>query len=154
MTTTHITNDETIVQLIDTINELNVEIVTKETQLKRTSWCTTCSVQLTRDNVVNLQIASLDQVKAVAMCIATQVVAQREATTMFAIKFDTVETFQGFPVADWVIDVNKRQAMIVVDKQRKNLAAMQKRATELLSIEQKRGIELQELLQQMKDLNS
>ena len=149
---TTIINDDNITQLLKTIENLSTEIAAEEAAQKRASWRTTCSVQMARDNVINLQVANQEQLKTLAVHIASQLVAQREATAVFGIVFEAEPTFQGFPIADWAFDVNKRLAMIAFGKKRNTLETLQKRAKELLSVEQKRGLELQELMAQMNEL--
>lgn len=146
------TNDDNITQLLKTIESLSAEITAEEAVQKRASWRTTCSVLMARDNVVNLQVANKEQLESIAVHIASQVMAQREATVLFGFTFNTEPSFQGFAISDWVFDVNKRLAMIRFGMKRTTLETLQKRAKELLSVEQKRQIELEALITQMNEL--
>lgn len=146
------TNDDNITQLLKTIENLSAEIAAEEAAQKRASWRTTCLVHLSRNDLINLQVANKEQLESVAIHITSRVMAQREATVLFGIVFEAEPTFQGFTITDWVADVNKRMSMITFGKKRNTLEAMQKRAKELLSVEQKRQIELEALITQMNEL--
>lgn len=140
--------DSQVSLLMQKVAEQKQIVQETEAQTKR-GWATNCAYSLT-GKTVNIQTCPIEQcVKIVAdMILQSKAIAEAHAILGLPSGDSKID---GFSPDEWLEDVKKRVAVIGVREKREKLLKPKSRLSELLSVEQRRKMELDKIL---KDFDS
>ena len=141
------TIDSKINLLLKTVKEQQEEVAKTEKKSK-TSWNTTCSYNMANGKIVNIQICKEDKVIDVMTDLIREKTLRDQAYK--ALDLDhTLEDHNGFSIDDWTEDLKKRLASLRLKNQKEKLTILEKRLNNILSEEQKRELELEDIMKDM-----
>lgn len=137
-------SDELVLKLLATIEEKKKEIG----KCERPHWLTNCSFTFPDTNkVVNIQTADIP-----TLCFLAGYLEYRTALIhdgAKALKVKTSTDFGGYPVVEWMSDLSTRANQIQIKTKKEELATLEARVNGLVSPEQRRTMELAQLVKEM-----
>jgi hypothetical protein len=143
--------DDRIVQLYHDVQERKSELAKTQQNADR-NWKTTCSYPLSNSGSVNIQTATVDQLRVIVGSIITEDRLQGEVGKLIPELAVSVSKVSGFAVADWLEDVNTRIAKMSAKKMAVVLTDLESKLNSILPADLKRELELQEIEKQFKDI--
>lgn len=146
--TTNQTLDSQVSQLMQKVEEQKQIVQETESQTKR-GWATNCAYSL-NGKTVNIQTSSIDICVKLVADIIVQSKAISEARGVLGLPYEPIK-IDAFTPDEWIEDVKKRVAVIGIREKRERLTNLESRLADLLSVEQRRKMELDKIL---KDFDS
>lgn len=141
------TIDQTIQSLFAKLAERKAKVTQLRDEIAK-SWKTTGVFRpIGSTSTVNLQTASGDVLDEVAAHVVILSGAQAEAAAK--LNRPNKQKIQGFAVADWFSDLQKRFAAIEVREEERQLEALEARLNQVLSPEERRRIEVELLAKEL-----
>lgn len=145
--------DEAVLHLLTKVREKKEAI--KATQ-KKPQWQTSCTLSLglgrdgSAQDRLNIQTVR-DNVKLVEVgaFLLRREKDMQQAATLLGVEYDS--SYMGYPISDWTTDLKTRVEMLKLEKQKRELDALNKRVDKLVSPEQRREMELIELQKILQD---
>lgn len=141
--------DAKILELIAEVNRRKEEIE----RIDRPNWRTNMSFSYDESSLnqsINLHVVSDVQV---LVKIASFLVVRKDAYVDVAASFDLAEvpnfTWQGFPVQDWIADIELRIDKIQIGAKRKKLEALEASLEAIITPELRRQMELERIAKEL-----
>lgn len=123
-------------------------------KLAKQPWETNCSFKFDGNpNPLNIQVATLAQLHAVASDLLLKRMVAKEAANLLGVPVPVVSA-SGDTFDKWVADLKKRAALIQLNEKKKLLDEMETRANQLVSPERRRQLELEALEQMLANQGS
>lgn len=133
--------DQKIADLFQVLNEQKKEVELTEQTSKR-SWVTNCSFKH-KGEIINLQTASVPALTQMLADLLIQEDYVKKASAILEV--ETQNQYSGFTFAQWKEDCIKRIAIIRIKDKKQKLAELEKRLSAIVSPEQRRQMELEEI---------
>jgi hypothetical protein len=140
------TIDDKIAQLFDVLTKQQEAVKEAEKETKA-PWKTNCAFLTASINPTNIQTASeVTLVKLHAEMFSIQSQRFRSAEILGCT---TTEDWYGYSYDEWTHDFKKRIAIINLKAKKDNLAALEKRLDAIVSPEQRRALELSNIMKEL-----
>ena len=139
--------DELVLQLFNTVRARQQEI--KDSEKPR--WITNCTIGTNPDTVtdrVNIQTVS-DTAKLAELYAFLLMKKDYWDRATAALGIKAGFKWMGFTIESWLTDFTTRIAQIELNSKRKELAALESRLDALITVEQRRALELAEICDQL-----
>lgn len=134
--------DELVLTLFNKVKDKQKEIEKAE----RPKYLTNCSLGTEANNLntrVNLQAVSDTAILVdLYAFILTKSEAYRQAASLLQLP---IPKWMGYTFSDWLSDIKARAAQVGVNAKKKELQDLEKRLDALISTEQRRELELEEI---------
>lgn len=150
------TIDDTIKNLLKIVSGKKDELK-KIVSLTKSSWKTNCSYVLPVDNRVEIKnIATMSELNVIDM--VTDIIhrtANRQSAILelgLSSDYEYLNNIQGYSKDDWIADAKKRIAVLNFNNKKKELDDLEVKLNSLISPEERRQIELEEIALKIKNL--
>ncbi len=132
--------DEKVLNLFNKVKEKQKKIAANE----KVNWETNCSFGYTENinDRINLHVAS-DLSKLVDMYIFLQVKSEYWKDACEKLGIQTSLKWLGYKIEDWQKDIKSRVNQLQLGNERKELAVLESRLDALITIDQRRVMELE-----------
>lgn len=118
------------------------------------AWATRGALQIARDDVINLQTATIEQcVRAMKYVLADAQLHEAALAKLGLSSKDYPHQILKSDATDWINDIEKRVSVITYQDRLKKLNEMEAAATKLLSADRQRELEAENLLRQFAEMN-
>lgn len=139
------TIDTKIKELFTVLSLQKIEVERLESEIKK-SWTTNCSF-IMNDSRYNIQTTNINTIVHLLAYLLSMAEYQRKASDMLGLEF--IDDYNGFSFDDWVSDFKKRIAIIVIKERKAKINELETRLNSIVSPEQRRLMELEEITKQL-----
>lgn len=140
--------DQIVIDLLNKVKEKR-QILEKKQKAK---WVTSCTIGYNPSSVadrINIQTVT-DINILVDICAFLQSKEQAFNRARETLQVDVEFSYMGYSVQDWITDLKTRIDFISINAEKKELAALEARIDKLVTNDQRREIELEEILKLVK----
>lgn len=138
--------DEKVQRLIAEVKRRRAEL----SALKKPQWLTSCSLQLPGFERINIQVEQDVAMLAFAHGTLSRMYGDMEHAAKI-LGLAIVRRWTGYPIDDWISDIELRLKITQIQDQQKHLAKLELALDSLLSPEQRRELELARIEQELKE---
>jgi hypothetical protein len=140
------TIDDKIAQLFDVLTKQQEAVKAAEKDTKA-SWKTNCAFLTASINPTNVQTAS--EAVLVKLHAEMAVVQSFRAKSAEILGCTTTDDWWGYSYDDWTHDFKKRISILNLKAKKDSLAALEKRLDAIVSPEQRRALELSNIMKEL-----
>lgn len=140
--------DQIVIDLLNKVKEKRKSLEKKQ----KAKWITSCTIGYNPNSVtdrINIQTVS-DINILVDICAFLQNKEQAFNRARETLQVDVEFSYMGYSVQDWITDLKTRIDFISINTEKKELAALEARIDKLVTNDQRREIELEEILKLVK----
>jgi hypothetical protein len=149
MKSTDKNTDQIVLDLLKTVEDKKQQIG----NLERPSWITNCSFKFNPDaNIaINLQtVRELATLVDIHSYLKFKMCSFKDSAAVLNLTNDVKFTYLGFSFEDWESDIKTRIAQLQIKSEKDKLARLEEKVNLLVSPEQRRVIELEKLVKELK----
>lgn len=143
--------DKKINDLFEVVRKQKAEVEAAEKEAKK-KWVTNCSIVLPngsdKQHPINIQTASESVIKLVVIELLKHREYSQQAEKMLGL--GSSEKYDAYEYSQWFDDCKKRIASLSLISKKDSLAGLEKRLNGIVSPEQKRQMELDEIEKSLK----
>jgi hypothetical protein len=143
--------DSKITELFEVLNKKKLEVEAAEDTSKK-KWLTNCSLPSIFGNTQPINIQTQTE-SALVELLADLLIHDeylKKSAELLGCK-STNGAWGGFPIADWIEDFKTRAAKIQLASKKSELAQLEKRLDAIVSVEQRREMELKAIMESLED---
>jgi len=134
--------DKAVLELLTKVREKKAAIKTAK---ERPQWITNCSFK-TPTGSINIQTVR-DTDTLISICASLLVEYESSIKAANQLDLPYSEKKDGYNLTEWIADLKTRARMLKVEKEQKEISELDERINRLVSAEQRREMELEELKQ-------
>lgn len=137
--------DKRVIELLGKVREKRAEIQ----KASKPSWKTHCSFDCFTGARVNIQVVNEE---LTLISLVSELMLRKQNWDNACKELECIHDFsyQGYSYDEWISDMKDRFGQILVSQKRKELAELEKRIDKLVSPEQRRKLELEEIENMLK----
>lgn len=134
------TMDSLVLELLEKVEKKKEEIKNAK---KKPQWITNCSFQYENKHINIQTIRSKEKLVEICALIICNKKEKEEAAKLLDIEYSY--SFSGYTDTEWIKDLRTRVKMLSIEDKEKELEELDKRINKLVTSEQRRAMELEQL---------
>ena len=146
--------DEAVLELLKKVQKQKEEL---RAATKKPNWLTTCTIAYNpnsavadRINIMTVRDKSvLIDIYAFLLCKEQYTLLAMEQLKLLSDPETVKIEYMGYPISSWLADLKTRMEQIQVDDKKKDIEALDKRINGLVSLEQRRELELEAIQKEL-----
>lgn len=144
------TADQMVMDLLTKVREKKEAI--KKAEKNRPQWKTNCSIGSENDCQARTNIQTIrDQQQLITIYAELIRLSDAVKEAAKALDLEYNNKYRNYPVEDWLDDLKTRAQMLKIEEQKKEIEELDKRINKLVTQDQRREMELQELQKLLAD---